>query len=57
MDAERVVYGGDSCGRSFSSQLSKLLDAAITEEQKQMIFRNNLCRLLLPILTAKGIKT
>ena len=57
LGADRIIYGGDSYGRSFSSQLSKVMDAAITEEQKQMIFRDNLRRLLLPILTAKGIKT
>ena len=57
LGADRIIYGGDSYGRSFSSQLSKVMDAAITGEQKQMIFRDNLRRLLLPILTAKGIKT
>jgi predicted TIM-barrel fold metal-dependent hydrolase len=56
LGAERVIYGSDAYGRSFSSQLSKVTDAAITDEQKQLILYGNLRRLLLPILTAKGIK-
>jgi predicted TIM-barrel fold metal-dependent hydrolase len=56
LGAQRVLYGSDSNGRSFSSQLSKVLDAEITEEEKQLILRDNLRNLLLPILTAKGVK-
>lgn len=47
----------DAYGCSFSSQLSKVVDTAITEAQEQMTFRNDLRLLLPPILTAKGIKT
>jgi predicted TIM-barrel fold metal-dependent hydrolase len=56
LGAERIVYGSDVVGRSFSSQLSKVTEAAITDEQKQLILHGNLRRLLLPILTVKGIK-
>jgi hypothetical protein len=56
LGAERILYGSDCYGRSFSSQISKVLDAAISKEDKQLILRDNLRRLLLPILTAKGIK-
>lgn len=56
LGAKRVIYASDCYGRSFSSQISKVLDAQITRQEKQLILRDNLRRLLLPILSAKGIK-
>lgn len=53
---ERVIYGSDIPGRSFSSQLAKVYGAAIPEQQKQLIFKGNLQRIMMPILNAKGIK-
>jgi predicted TIM-barrel fold metal-dependent hydrolase len=56
LGAGRVIYGSDAAGRSFASQLAKVHGADISDAQKQLIFRDNLKRLMLPILTAKGIK-
>lgn len=56
LGAERVVYGSDSAGRSFASQLAKVHGAAIPEAARQLIFGDNLRRLLRPILQAKGVK-
>jgi predicted TIM-barrel fold metal-dependent hydrolase len=57
LGAERVIYGSDAYGRSFSSQIAKVVGARITEAQKQRILRDNLRELMLPILTAKGVRT
>jgi hypothetical protein len=57
LDLPHFTYGSDAYSRSFSSQLSKVADATITEEQKPLILHGNLRRLLpLPIFTANGIK-
>lgn len=55
LGAERVIWGSDSGGRSLASQLAKVMGAQITEDQKKMILCDNLRRLMLPILQAKGI--
>jgi uncharacterized protein len=57
LGADRIIYGSDIGGRSFSSQLAKVHGADIPDEAKEKIFSGNLRRLLLPILTQKGIKT
>ncbi len=54
LGAERVIYGTDCGGRSFASQLSKVLGARISAEARRLILRENLRRLLAPILKAKG---
>lgn len=51
---ERVVYGSDAGGRSFASQLSKVLGADIPEPAKALILSGNLRRLLSPVLRKKG---
>jgi predicted TIM-barrel fold metal-dependent hydrolase len=56
LGAERVLYGSDASGRSFSSQLAKVYGADVPKEAKKLIFAENLIRLLTPILKAKGIK-
>jgi len=56
LGAERVIYGSDASGRSFSSQLAKVFGADIPDEAKKLILSGNLIRLLTPILKAKGIK-
>ena len=56
LGAERVIYGSDAAGRSFASQLAKVFGSNLPEATKQLIFCDNLKRLMLPILTAKGIK-
>lgn len=53
---ERVIYGSDVGGRSFASQLSKVLGADIPDSAKELVLGGNLRRLLTPILQAKGFK-
>ena len=54
--AARVIYGSDCGRRNFASLLDKVHSAKISDADKQKIFRDNLCGLMLPILKAKGIK-
>ncbi len=54
LGAERVLYGSDVTGRSFASQLAKVLGADISAQAKRPILGENLKRLLTPILKAKG---
>jgi predicted TIM-barrel fold metal-dependent hydrolase len=56
LGAARVLYGSDAGGRSFASQLAKVLGADIPESAKKLILGENLKRLLMPMLTLKGIK-
>ncbi len=56
LGAGRVIYGSDSGGRSFASQLAKVHGAQISEADKEKIFCHNLRSLMLPILKAKGIQ-
>ncbi len=55
LGAERVLYGSDVPGRSFASQLAKVLGAQIPESARGLILAGNLKRLLQPILKQKGI--
>jgi hypothetical protein len=54
LGAERVLYGSDAGGRSFASQLAKVVGANIPEDAKRLILGGNLRRLLTPILKQKG---
>jgi predicted TIM-barrel fold metal-dependent hydrolase len=56
LGAERVMYGSDFAGRSFASQLAKVLGADIPENAKKLILAGNIKRMLAPILAAKGIQ-
>ena len=56
LGAERVLYGSDVGGRSFASQLAKVVGAGIPDSAKGHILGENLKRLLKPILREKGIK-
>jgi hypothetical protein len=56
LGAERVIYGSDVTGRSFASQLGKVHGAAISDQQKSLIFWKNFHHMLRPILEAKGLK-
>ena len=55
LGAGRVLFGSDAGGRSFASQLGKVVGAQITDRQKRLILSENLQRLLGPILKSKGI--
>lgn len=50
----RVVYGSDAGGRSFASQLAKVLGASISDRSKKRILAGNLQDLLAPIMQKKG---
>jgi predicted TIM-barrel fold metal-dependent hydrolase len=56
LGADRVIYGSDAPGRSFASQLGKVYGANVPAATKELIFGENLKRLMTPILTAKGIR-
>jgi len=56
LGAERVIYGSDVGGRSFASQLGKVLGANIPDSAKELILGGNLRRLLGPVLKAKGYR-
>jgi len=56
LGAERVLYGSDAGGRSFASQLAKVLGADIPDSAKRLILSENFKRLLRPILKEKGVK-
>ena len=53
---DRVIYGSDVGGRSFASQLGKVMDADIPDSVRPQILSGNLRCLMLPILNAKGIR-
>lgn len=55
LGVERVLFGSDAGGRSFGSQLAKVVGADVDPEAKRAILSGNLRRLLGPILAAKGI--
>ena len=57
LGARRVLYGSDAGGRSFASQLGKVLGADIPEADRNMILGGNLRRLMAPILREKGVRT
>jgi uncharacterized protein len=54
LGAERVVFGSDASGRSFASQLAKVVGAEIPDAARKLILSENLRRMLTPILRAKG---
>lgn len=56
LGADRVIYGSDAGGRSFASQLAKVHGANLPAAAKSKILKENLKRLLTPILHKKGIK-
>jgi predicted TIM-barrel fold metal-dependent hydrolase len=53
---ERVLFGSDAGGRSFASQLAKVLGAQIPDSARRLILAGNLKRLLAPGLARKGIR-
>lgn len=51
---ERLIYGSDTGGRSFASQIAKVRGADIPLAAKRLALGGNLRRLLKPILDEKG---
>jgi predicted TIM-barrel fold metal-dependent hydrolase len=52
---ERVLFGSDVPGRSFATQLAKVLGASVSDSAKRLMLGGNLKRLLAPILSDKGM--
>ena len=55
LGADRVIFGSDIGGRSYASQLAKVVGAHLSEEEKGLILSGNLKRILTPVLKAKGV--
>ena len=49
----RVIFGSDASGRSFASQLAKVLSAGLPPEAQKAIFRDNIARLIEPVLARR----
>ncbi|HEY9490005.1 MAG TPA: amidohydrolase family protein [Chryseosolibacter sp.] len=56
LGADRIVWGGHGPSRSFSTELSKVLDASISDTERAKIFGANYRRLAAGIFKRKGIK-
>ena len=56
LGAERVIFGSDAGGRSFASQLGKVVGAHISEAARRLILGENFKRLLMPILNEKKVR-
>lgn len=56
LGAGRLVWGGHGPSRSYSTELSKVLDADLTHEQRLQVFGGNLRRIAEPIFREKGYK-
>ena len=54
LGASRLVWGGHGPSRSYSTELSKVLDADLTHDQRLQIFGGNLRRIAAPIFRQKG---
>lgn len=54
--ADRIVWGGHGPGRSFSTELSKVLDASITHADRRKILGGNYRRMAASIFRAKDIE-
>lgn len=52
----RVVFGSDAGGRSFASQLGKVYSADVSRDVRRSILRDNLRRVLTPVLREKGLR-
>lgn len=51
---QRVIFGSDASGRSFASQLAKVLSAGLPLEAQQAIFHDNIARLVAPLLARRN---
>lgn len=56
LGAKRVLFGSDAGGRSYASQLAKVLGADIPDTSKKLILGENMRRLLRPIFERKGLR-
>jgi predicted TIM-barrel fold metal-dependent hydrolase len=56
LGAGRLVWGGHGPSRSYSTEISKVLDADLTQDQRLQIFGGNLRKIAGPIFAQKGLK-
>lgn len=56
LGADRIVWGGHGPSRSFATELSKVLDANISHNDRMKIFGANYRRLSANIFKSKGVK-
>ncbi|MCI0360501.1 MAG: amidohydrolase family protein [Planctomycetaceae bacterium] len=56
LGASRLIWGGHGPSRSYSTELSKVLDADLTGDQRMQIFGGNLRRIAAAIFRKKGYK-
>jgi len=57
LGAGRIIYGSDAFGRSYASQLGKVMGAEISEPARRLILGENLRNMLTPIMRTKGYQT
>jgi len=55
LGADRIVWGGHGPGRSYSTELSKVLDASVSHSDRMKIFGGNYRRISSDIFKSKGI--
>lgn len=56
LGVEHVLYGSDIEGRSFASQISKVLGANISDSSRRLILGGNMRRLMEPVAKARGMQ-
>jgi predicted TIM-barrel fold metal-dependent hydrolase len=56
LGVDRLVWGGHGPSRSYSTELSKVLDADLNAAERLQVFGGNLRRIAAPIFRQKGIK-
>ena len=54
VSVSRLIWGGHGPSRCYSTELSKVLDADLTHDQRLQIFGGNLRRIAAPIFREKG---
>lgn len=56
LGADRIVWGGHGPSRSFSTEISKVLDASISDADRKKIFGGNYRRIAKGIFQDKGVQ-
>jgi predicted TIM-barrel fold metal-dependent hydrolase len=54
LGVSRLIWGGHGPSRSYSTELSKVLDADLTHDERVQVMGGNLRRLAMPIFRQKG---
>ena len=56
LGVDRLVWGGHGPGRSYATELGKVLDADVSKADRMKILGGNLRRICAPIFKKKGLK-